>query len=322
MVTTTAHDLVKQQLIHVDQLIQQQLNSSVPLAQEIGEYIVSSGGKRIRPTLTLLSSHLFDYQGQDHIILAAMIELLHTATLLHDDVIDESEKRRGKQSANSVWGNQASVLVGDLLHARSFELTTQFANREIVSAIASATRIIVEGELLQLTHRHDINTTEATYFQIIESKTGKLFEIASHSGAILCQRSEKERQAMANYGKYLGIAFQLTDDILDYTSDSETIGKNIGDDLAEGKPTLPLIYLLQHGDANVRKLVANAIEHPDQADLHAINQAMHDHGAIDYTQQKANETLGQIEDSLQVVPSGEVQESLLAIAHTTINRKY
>ncbi|MCP4474408.1 MAG: octaprenyl diphosphate synthase [Gammaproteobacteria bacterium] len=322
MISVAVNDLIQQELVTVDQLIQQQLNSSVPLAQEIGEYIVSSGGKRIRPTLALLSAHLFDYQGNDHIILAAMIELLHTATLLHDDVIDESDRRRGQRSANVVWGNQASVLVGDLLHARSFELTTQFENSAIVAVIADATRIIVEGELLQLTHRHDITTTEAIYYQIIESKTSKLFEIACHSGAIFCQRSTEECQALANYGKYLGIAFQLLDDILDYTGDSETIGKNIGDDLAEGKPTLPLIYLLQHGSAEIREYIAAAIKYPEQSDLNAINQEIHHHGAIDYARQQANQAVLQTEYCLQQIPSSEAKTLLLEIAHSTLKRKY
>lgn len=320
MEITEAQQLVQTDLKAVDQIIHEHLHSAVPLAEEIAEYIISAGGKRVRPTLVLLSAKAFGYKGQEHIQLAAIIEMLHTATLLHDDVIDESKLRRGRKTANAVWGNQASVLVGDLLHARSFQLIAGMDNPLITDILACATSIIVEGELLQLTHCHDPYTSEQTYLEIIQHKTGKLFEVATHVGPVLSDRSQDECEAMACYGRNIGAAFQIIDDALDYDGDAAVTGKNIGDDLAEGKPTLPLIYILHHGTPAERDVIKQALQKPELADINAIQQIIADNNAIDYVKERAEQFIAGAKESLEVIPKSQYRTILNNLANLAIRR--
>ena len=231
----------------VDLVIHQRLSSDVALINQLSHYIVNSGGKRLRPLLAVLSAKTFNYQGDLHHLMAAIIEFIHTATLLHDDVVDESDLRRGNETANALFGNAASVLVGDFLYSRAFEMMVEVDDMRVMQILATTTNVIAEGEVMQLMNVHDADTSEEKYLEVIYCKTARLFEAASQLGAILCDRNEKEEQAMATYGRYLGTAFQLIDDVMDYSSNSEEMGKNVGDDLAEGKPTLPLIYAMQKG---------------------------------------------------------------------------
>ncbi|MEM9242973.1 MAG: polyprenyl synthetase family protein [Pseudomonadota bacterium] len=313
--------LVADELKQVDALIHQHLYSSVSMAEEIAEYIVYSGGKRIRPILLLLSAKACGYTGDKHIVLAAIIELLHTATLLHDDVIDQSDLRRGKQTANALWGNQASVLVGDLLHARSFQMIAGLDNDEVTQRLAAATGVIVEGELLQLNHCHNPKTDEDTYLKIIHNKTGKLFEIATEIGAILCDTGDDIKTALATYGRNVGTAFQLIDDVLDYTGNSEEIGKNIGDDLVEGKPTLPLIYVMQHGNNKQKAIVCQALLNSQKTDLDTIKTAMIETGAIDYTRNYALNFIEQATKGLEALPQSTARDALAVIANFAIERQ-
>lgn len=313
--------IISTDLEAVNQTIHQHLDSSIPLASEIGEYIVASGGKRIRPILVLLSTRLFNYQGQKHILLATIVELLHTATLLHDDVIDRSQMRRGCETANQLWGNQAAVLVGDLLHARAFQMIAQLQDEKIIKILAAATSVIVEGELLQLTHCHDPNTSEQTYLEIIHHKTGKLFELATHLGAILCQRSPTECQAMIDYGKNMGSAFQLIDDILDYSGDDKQIGKNIGDDLAEGKPTLPLIYALQHGNSQQQALLQQAVKEGADSDIVTAQKIISETGALNYAKKCAEQFVAQAQKSLKIMPDSPARQALHGITEFALQRQ-
>ena len=235
-------------MLAVNQLIQKQVNSDVSLINQLGFYIVNSGGKRLRPLLTVLAARALNIQTEQHHTLAAIIEFIHTATLLHDDVVDESTMRRGRETANEVFGNQASVLVGDFLYTRSFQMMVTLDSMRVMQILSDATNVIAEGEVLQLMNCNDPNTTEESYMEVIYSKTARLFEAATLLAAVLTKQSEAIENAMQDYGKYLGTAFQLVDDIMDYASDSEDMGKNMGDDLAEGKPTLPLLYAMWHGN--------------------------------------------------------------------------
>ncbi|CAN5414748.1 hypothetical protein BH10PSE19_BH10PSE19_12520 [soil metagenome] len=231
--------LIQDDFVAADQLIVEQLQSDIPLIQELSKHIIESGGKRLRPLLVLLSARAFAYSGNHHITLAAIIELIHTATLLHDDVVDASKLRRGKASANSIWGNEASVLVGDYLYSRAFQMMISVNNMTIFEILAEAANTLAAGEVLQLIQQHNPAIDEARYMQVIQSKTAKLFEVAAKTGAILSERSPQEITAIAKYGMHLGTAFQLVDDALDYCATSKEFGKNLGDDLAEGKATLP-----------------------------------------------------------------------------------
>ena len=247
----------------VDDTIRAQLFSDVPLVSQIADYIISAGGKRIRPALVLLMANAWGYQGNDHHKLAAVIEFIHTATLLHDDVVDESELRRGRQTANSLFGNAASVLVGDFVYSRAFQMMVSINSMRIMQILADATNVIAEGEVLQLMNMHDPDVTEERYLQVIRSKTAKLFEAGTELGCLIAGAPETAIAAAAEYGRSLGTAFQLIDDVLDYSGNQADIGKNVGDDLREGKPTLPLIYLLQNGTEQQRELVRNCIANGD-----------------------------------------------------------
>lgn len=303
-----------------NQLILKVLSSDVPLAKEIADYIVQSGGKRIRPMLVLLTAKALGYTGNAHIELSAIIELLHTATLLHDDVVDHSEMRRGRPTANNKWGNEASVLVGDLLHAKSFQMITELDHKAVSQLIADSTSLIVEGEILQLSHTHDIKTTEATYLEIIKRKTGQLFAVATACMPVICERSAAEVEALRSYGYNLGIAFQILDDALDYSANPETTGKNLGDDLAEGKPTLPLIYIMKNGSKDHVELVSNALTQQAVCDINAIQQAILDCNAIEYTIQRAKHFSQIAIDNIAFLPESETKEALIALATFASNR--
>ncbi len=271
----------------VDAVIRTRLHSEVVLVNQIGEYIVNSGGKRLRPALVLLSAQAFGYQGVQHHNLAAVVEFIHTATLLHDDVVDESELRRGRQTANALFGNAASVLVGDFLYSRAFQMMVETGEMRVMQVLADATNVIAEGEVLQLLNCHDADVDVANYMRVIHCKTAKLFEAAMRLGAILGKASAADEEAAAKYGMHLGTAFQLIDDVLDYSADEAQTGKHLGDDLAEGKPTLPLIHAMQTGTAEQAAVVRAAIEEGDVARLPEVQAIIQATGALDFTRQQA-----------------------------------
>ncbi len=304
----------------VDELIHQRLSSDVALVNQLSHYIVNSGGKRLRPLITLLSAKVFNYQGDMHYLLAAIIEFIHTATLLHDDVVDESDLRRGNETANALFGNAASVLVGDFLYSRAFEMMIDVDDMRVMQILATTTNVIAEGEVMQLMNIHDAETTEEKYLDVIHCKTAKLFEAATQLGAVLCQREEKEVQAMAAYGRYLGTAFQLIDDVMDYSSNSEQMGKNVGDDLAEGKPTLPLIYAIQQGTAEQAALIKSAIEKGGYDKVDEVQAIIKQTGALLYTEKMAQQQAELAIAELVCLPDSENKTILEAIARLSVHR--
>ena len=306
----------------VNALIQQQVDSDVALINQLGFYIVNSGGKCLRPLLTVLSAQAMGIQNNDHHTLAAIVEFIHTATLLHDDVVDESTMRRGRETANAVFGNQASVLVGDFLYTRSFQMMVSLKRMRVMSILSEATNQIAEGEVLQLMNCNDANTTESRYFDVIYGKTARLFEAATQLAAVLTDQSETIEHAMQEYGKHLGTAFQLADDLLDYMADSEEMGKNAGDDLAEGKPTLPLLYAMWHAENEDDKtLIREAIEQSNGLPhLTKIQGIMEATGALDYTRQCAHNEVKMAIDSLAPIPDSDYKEALISLAHISVER--
>jgi octaprenyl-diphosphate synthase len=314
--------LLNDDMLSVDQLIQKQLHSDVVLIRQVSGYIINSGGKRLRPLVALLAARACGYQGDKHLQVATIIEFIHTATLLHDDVVDVSELRRGNETANAIWGNAASVLVGDFLYSRSFQMMVTIGHMRLMEIMADTTNTIAEGEVMQLLNCHDPDTTEERYMDVIHFKTAKLFEAAARLGAVLANLSLKEEQAMAAYGMYLGTAFQLVDDILDYSSSSEDIGKNIGDDLAEGKPTLPLIYAMRHSDAQQRQLIREAIEQGGREYLKDIMKAVESSGAIEYTRRLANQEAGYAIEILKSLPESQYKDALIGLAEFSVSRTF
>ncbi|MBL4941241.1 MAG: octaprenyl diphosphate synthase [Colwellia sp.] len=318
--------LSQKDMTKVNDLIYGQLHSDVALINQLGIYIVNAGGKRMRPMLTVLTAQALNATHankltDEHCTIAAIIEFIHTATLLHDDVVDESNMRRGRETANALFGNSASVLVGDFLYTRAFQMMTKLGDMRIMDILSDATNIVAEGEVLQLMHCNDPDTTEASYLQVIYCKTAKLFEAATRLAAIITKQNSAIESAMADYGKYLGTAFQLVDDIMDYTSDAKEMGKNVGDDLAEGKPTLPLIYTMTHGSAEQRQLVRDAIEHGNGMEhLDEILDAMKQTGALVYTQKKAEIEADKAINALSLLPESDYKQALIALAHIAANR--
>jgi octaprenyl-diphosphate synthase len=319
---TAIQTLIDQDMQAVNTLIHKRLRSEVALVNQLGYYIVNSGGKRLRPILLLLSARAFNYQGIHHLTLAAIVEFIHTATLLHDDVVDASELRRGQRTANYVWGNEASVLVGDFLYSRAFQMMVEVKNMRVMEILSAATNIIAEGEVLQLLNCHEPNTTEAQYLQVIRSKTAKLFEAAAQLGAIISEQPHQYEQAMATYGIHLGTAFQLIDDVLDYSAKSEDIGKNVGDDLAEGKPTLPLIHALQQGNLVQQRVLREAIVHGGREHISEVIAALEFTDAIGYTATVAQREAEQAILALEGLPNSPYAEALRALAHFSIHRSY
>lgn len=283
----TLQTLIKNDLDNVNQVIRQELYSEVVLIRQIAEYIINSGGKRLRPILLLLVANALNYQGNQHYALAAVIEFIHTATLLHDDVVDESDLRRSKPTANAVFGNAASVLVGDFLYSRSFQMMVKTNNMAVMKVLSRATNIISEGEVLQLLNCHNADVDEERYMKVIHYKTAKLFQASAEIAAILGTQDSAIIKAFADYGMYLGTAFQLIDDVLDYSGDEDETGKHLGDDLAEGKPTLPLIYVMQNGTPEQANIVKNAIENGGREVFAQVLEVIKNSNALEFTRQQA-----------------------------------
>ena len=306
----------------VDEIIRRRLTSRVPLGAKIGDYIVSAGGKRLRPLLVLLAGNALGQRGERLNLLAATIEFLHTSTLLHDDVVDKSSLRRGRSTANALWGNAPSVLVGDFLYARSFEMMVELGSLPVMQVISQATRVIAEGEVLQLSKVRDASTTEEIYMEVIRGKTAMLFEASTHSAALLSGASAAQAEALRSYGDALGIAFQLVDDLLDYRGDAATLGKNVGDDLAEGKPTLPLIYAMREGTPEQATLVRKAIQQGGIEDLEGILAAVEASGALDYTAQLARDYAARAIACLEALPPSEYRDALVELTEFAVARTH
>ncbi len=297
----------------VDAVIRARLHSDVALVQQVAEYIISAGGKRLRPALVLLSAGALGYRGVLHHELAAIVELIHTSTLLHDDVVDESDLRRGRETANALFGNAASVLVGDFLYSRTFQMMVDIDDMRVMRVLSNATNVIAEGEVLQLMNCHDANVDEASYLQVIRYKTAKLFEAAGQLGAIIAGASTQTERCMADYGMHLGTAFQLIDDVLDYSGAEVETGKHLGDDLAEGKPTLPLIYVMQNGNAEQSACVRHAIESGGRDDFPAVLAAIRATGALEHTQMRARAEAELAINALDEIPASTYKDSLLEL---------
>lgn len=314
------YQTVEQDFKRVNLLISSQLSSDVPLVEKIAQYIVESGGKRMRPLLVLLTSRALGYDAEAHSTLATIIEFLHTATLLHDDVVDTSNMRRGRSTANAKWGNAPSVLVGDFLYSRAFQMMVDMKSMPIMEVLSNATNVIAEGEVFQLMNCKNPDVSEAAYFEVIKNKTAMLFEAASHSAAILANATPESEAAMKEFGLHLGLAFQLVDDMLDYIGDAETMGKNVGDDLAEGKPTLPLIYAMKHGSKDEATLIRKAIRSGDISQLSEICEAVKRSGALEYTQKAAEKAYNDANKCLEVLPTSPHKSALQGLAKLAINR--
>ena len=312
------HDSVADEFHSVNQLILNSLKSDVGLVENIGSYIVDSGGKRLRPVLVLLSALANGYSnGKDHIKIAAIIEFIHTATLLHDDVVDVSALRRGRETANEIWGNAPSVLVGDFLYSRAFQMLVEISDMTIMSVFADATNVISEGEVQQMANAGNPDLEESTYEQVIYRKTAKLFEAGMECGAIL---AGSEKQAMKDYGNHLGMAFQITDDVLDLQGDVSAIGKNIGDDLSEGKMTLPLIYAREHCDSEQKQIIRDAISNKSSKDFDQILKIVTDSGGVDYSLAKAKEHSDLALKSLKDLPESQYKKVLVELAIFAVSR--
>ncbi len=306
----------------VDQVIRERLYSDVVLIRQVSEYIVNSGGKRLRPALVLLSAGCFDYRGTAHHELAAVVEFIHTATLLHDDVVDESNLRRGHETANALFGNAASVLVGDFLYSRAFQMMVSVDNMEVMRILSDATNTIAEGEVLQLLNCHDPDIDEDNYLRVIRYKTARLFEAAGRLGAVIGGGSEQQKDALARYGMHLGTAFQLIDDVLDYSGEAAETGKNIGDDLAEGKPTLPLLYAMKHGTADQTASIRHAIEHGGLTEFQNVLAAVRDTDALQYTRDQARREVETANAAISLLPDSKYKTALLQLSAFAVDRSF
>lgn len=306
----------------VDAVIRQRLHSDVVLIRQVAEYIINSGGKRLRPALVLMTARAAGYEGQFHHELAAVVEFIHTATLLHDDVVDESELRRGAQTANAMFGNAASVLVGDFLYSRAFQMMVSVGSMRIMEVLADATNVIAEGEVLQLLNCHDADVGIDDYLRVIRYKTAKLFEAAARIGGILGGLSRDQEDALGNFGMHLGTAFQLIDDVLDYSGAEVATGKHLGDDLAEGKPTLPLIHVMQHGDPAQAALVRKAIEEGGREAFAEVHEAILATGALDATRAFARREVDSAKDAISTLPSSLFKDRLLELSDFAVGRDH
>ncbi|MGB3384026.1 MAG: octaprenyl diphosphate synthase [Marinomonas sp.] len=325
MQSTQIHDVVTNEFGQVNDYIMSQLSSDIPLIEQIGYYIISNGGKRLRPLLVLLaaraSADLDPDKLEKAIKMATIIEFIHTSTLLHDDVVDESDMRRGKKTANEEWGNAPSVLVGDFLYTRAFQLMVSINSMDCMAILAETTNIIAEGEVQQLINCGDPDTTEESYLKVIQYKTAKLFEGAALCGAVIADADKAHQTALQDYGMYVGTAFQLIDDVMDYTSTAEEMGKSVGDDLAEGKPTLPLIYTMKNGSQDAVDRVRQAILTGGLENLDAIITDVQACGAIEFTQQQAQQQADLAIQSIAILPESEYKQALIALANTAVKRK-
>ena len=314
--------LIENELDAVNRTINERLSSEIALINQLGSYIVHSGGKRLRPVTVLLSARACEYRGDAHIPLATIVEFIHTATLLHDDVVDDSEMRRGKATANEVWGNQASVLVGDFLYSRSFEMMVELGSMRVMEIMAKTTNRIAEGEVMQLINCHSPGTTEAQYLETVRCKTAKLFESAAQLGAVISGQSSAVETALAEYGMHLGTAFQLIDDVLDFSADVDELGKNIGDDLAEGKPTLPIINALNRGTSSQKKLLQDAIEKGGLEHIDDVIEAIESTGSLAYTARLAGEEAERAQNALAIMPASRYKEGLRNLAIFAVERSF
>nr|BAL55407.1 octaprenyl-diphosphate synthase [uncultured beta proteobacterium] len=306
----------------LDETIRQQLHSDVALVRTIADYLIAAGGKRLRPAIHLLAAGACGYEGQDRVTLAAVIEFIHSATLLHDDVVDESDLRRGKRTANAVFGNAASVLVGDFLYSRSFELMVSVGRMRVMEILAKTTNAIAEGEVLQLMNCGNPEVTWDDYFRVIDYKTAKLFEASAQLGAVVADAPPTVESALATYGRHLGIAFQIADDVLDYTADEAQLGKHLGDDLAEGKPTYPLLYVLEQGSEAQKALIREVIEAGARERLDAVVAAVEACGAIAASYDAARRHAEMAKTALAALPSSPCRESLLQLADFAVERTF
>jgi len=314
--------LIEDDLRLVDAVIERELESDVVLINQVAQYIIGSGGKRLRPLSVVLAARACGYRGQRHVEAAAVVEFIHTATLLHDDVVDNSDRRRGRDTANHVWGNEASVLVGDYLYSRAFQMMVAIGDMRIQAVMADATNMIAEGEVLQLMNAHDPDTTEERYLQVIYRKTAKLFEAGTRLGAILAQSSREIETAMVDYGRHLGAAFQLIDDVLDYRAQPEELGKNLGDDLAEGKPTLPFIHALSHASLEDTARLRRAIEIGGIEDLPVVTRAIESSGGLEYTARLARREKDLALEALGRLPESAYVKGLHALAEFAVARTF
>lgn len=318
---TQIHNLISDDMVSVNKLIEESLSSEVPLINQLGQYIINTGGKRLRPALVLLSSKIFKYQGNQDINLAAIIELIHTATLLHDDVVDASLLRRGHKTANQRWGNEASVLVGDFVYSRAFQMMVNVDSLYVMQILSEATNTIAEGEVQQLINRHKPEISEANYLNVIRNKTAKLFEAAAQLGAVISNKTKNEEKAMAAYGRHLGTAFQLIDDALDYSSSENELGKNIGSDLSQGNPTLPLLYAMWNGDKKQAKIIRDSISNGGLENINLIKDAINSTGAISYTAEIAKQESELAINTLNQLPSSEYLDALHSLAKFSVERQ-
>ncbi|MGH8306875.1 MAG: octaprenyl diphosphate synthase [Gammaproteobacteria bacterium] len=318
----TLRRLIDEDLRATDRFIRQELRSDVVLINQLSEYIINGGGKRLRPMLVLLAARACGISDSLHINLAAIIEFIHTATLLHDDVVDASGLRRGRQTANTIWGNEASVLVGDFLYSRAFQMMVTVNDMRIMNILADATNLIAEGEVLQLLNCHDPDTTEARYLEVIHRKTATLFQAGARLGAVITHRPAAEQEALAAYGLHLGNAFQLIDDTLDYSANTAELGKNLGDDLAEGKPTLPLIQAMRNGTPEERQLIREAIEKGGREHIESILSIIRNTGALDYTYTCAQRERKRALTALDVLPDSVYRTALRELADFSVERRF
>lgn len=318
--THSLADPMEAAMRQVDAVIRERLSSRVALIDQISRYIVSAGGKRIRPRLVLLFAEAFGYEGPERFELAAIVEFIHTATLLHDDVVDESSLRRGRATANAIFGNAASVLVGDFLYSRAFQMMVSVNRMRVLEVLADATNVIAEGEVLQLMNMHDPDLAVEEYLRVIRFKTAKLFEASARLGAVLGGADAAVEEACADYGRSLGTAFQLVDDLLDYEGNSSELGKNVGDDLREGKPTLPLLIAMERGSAADRELIRQAIQHGEVQKLAEILAVVRRTGALDATRQAAQQEADQARDRLSALPASKAREALLELCSRSVHR--
>ena len=313
---------IAQDMRAVDEVIRSALYSDVVLIKQVAEYIINSGGKRLRPALVLMSAELFGSVQPAHHQLAAVVEFIHTATLLHDDVVDESSLRRGHATANSLFGNAASVLVGDFVYSRAFQMMVRVDNMRVMEILAEATNVIAEGEVLQLLNVHDADISEQDYLQVIHFKTAKLFEAATRLGAVICQANEVDEKALSLYGMHLGTAFQLIDDVLDLSGDAQAIGKNLGDDIAEGKPTLPLLYAMRHGNQQQAQLIRTAIEQGGEHNIQSVIDAVQQTDALQHVRILAQQEAHLACQAIAHFPVTPAKQRLIELAEFSVTRDF
>ena len=322
MTLSLLQSLLVEDMAEVDRVIRERLHSEVPLVRQVSEYIIHSGGKRLRPALVVLAARALGYRGTQHHDMAAVVEFIHTATLLHDDVVDASEMRRGRDTANALYGNAASVLVGDFLYSRAFQMMVGVHSMRVMEVLSDATNVIAEGEVLQLMNCNDPDIAEADYLRVIRYKTAKLFEAAGRLGAIVQDAPRTVEDALGVYGMHLGTAFQLIDDVLDYSGDSGVIGKNVGDDLAEGKPTLPLLHAMCHADDADAELIRAVIRAGDATNFQRVLTIVRDTGALEHTRRQAEAEAEAARAAIASIPHSQYKQALLELSVFAVTREF